>query len=219
MEVIKNAWEIKSDEHELLALAGHSTKESYIENRKQRAKELISLCGLEQKKRGFEIGSGDGMVVKILSHRCLSINCTDISHSFLEKAQNTCRGLKNISFHLIENNYLNFLESNTYDFGFSLNVFIHFNCYDIVNYLKDVKRILKPGGLFYFDACTIGEATLDLFYEHSNLYRDDPTAIRGLLNFNHPEIIKSLIKQVGFSLSAKSFLDERGWLKVLVIKP
>ena len=80
-------------------------------------------------------------------------------------------------------------------------MFIHFNAYDVFNYLRAVKRILKPGGIFYFDACTVGEQTMTVFREHVQMYAAHPETIRGLLNYNHPDTLRKIIQEVGLEMS------------------
>jgi ubiquinone/menaquinone biosynthesis C-methylase UbiE len=218
MEIIRNAWEVETDEQMLLALAGHDSREEYLQNRRERAADVIALCRIDLTQRGFEIGSGDGTVAKFLSKHCHSLDCVDISRSFLAAAQRNCTECKNISFHQIGSDYLAFLPSDVYDFGFALHVFIHFNAYDIFHYLRDVRRILRKGGSFLFDACDIGVQTLNIFREHAQLYRSDPATVRGLLNFNSAGALKTLIEEVGFSASNLTTLDESGWIKLLVTK-
>jgi SAM-dependent methyltransferase len=218
MEIIRNAWEVETDEQMLLALAGHVSHEEYLQNRRERAADVIDLCGVGPSHRGFEIGSGDGTVAKILSTRCRSLDCTDISCSFIAAAQRNCSECENISFHQIGSDYLAFLASDTYDFGFALHVFIHFNAYDIYHYLCDVRRILRHGGAFLCDTCDLGAQTLEVFREHAQLYRTDPATVRGLLNFNSAGALKKLVEEVGLSISDLSVLGESGWIRLLVTK-
>jgi hypothetical protein len=133
-------------------------------------------------------------------------------------AQNNCAACSNISFHQIGSDYLAFLPSDAYDFGFALHVFIHLNAYDIFHYLCDVQRILRKGGVFLFDACDIGAQTIDAFREHAQLYRADPSKLRGLLNFNSAGALKTLIDELGFSASNLAILGESGWIRLLVTK-
>ena len=44
MDVIKNAWEVESDEHALLALAGSNTLDEFERDRQERAREVIHWC-------------------------------------------------------------------------------------------------------------------------------------------------------------------------------
>lgn len=219
MDVIRNAWELSEGEDGLLKLAGHSTREEFEQDRQQHSKEIVQFCSIERDSKGFEIGSGDGTVARLLAPLCASLDCNDLSASFLELARSSCAQFPNLSFHQITDKYLDHLPANTYDFGFSLHVFIHFNAYDVFNYLIAVKRILKPGGIFYFDACALGEQTISLFLEHAQMYANAPETIRGLLNYNHPETIREIVREAGLELSVESQLNENGWMKVITRKP
>ena len=218
MNTIRNAWEFTTDEHELFALAGHVSRDEFERDRQQRAQEVVGWCSIQPVSRGFEIGSGEGTVARILAAQCQSLDCNDISQSFLAKARANCAQYPNVSFHRIESEYLDHLPANSFDFGFSLNVFIHFNAYDVFHYLQSVKRILKPGGVFYFDACSLGEQTMPLFREHAELYKRAPEGVRGLLNYNHPKTLQFLVREVGLRLSQRSQFSETGWMKVLTEK-
>jgi SAM-dependent methyltransferase len=212
-----NPWEVQSDEQALLALAGISSPEMYRQDRLRRAEELRRSCRIQPSHRGFEIGSGDGTVARLLAPSCAFIDCNDISASFLEKAAENCRGVPNLAFHRIAGWSLSSLSSGQYDFGYSLNVFIHFNPYDIYLYLKEVRRLLKPHGRFYFDACTIGPQTRDLFHEHARLLRENPEKLRGFLSFNHPELIQSIVEDTDLVVDeAASIAASDGWLGFLV---
>lgn len=215
MDIIRNAWEV-DDKDELLALHGHGSREEFIQDRQERAKEIVDWCSVTPNSRGFEIGSGDGTVALLLASQCLALDCTDISGSLLDRARATCAQLSNVSFYKTESDYINYLPAETYDFGFSLHVFIHFNAYDIFNYLVSVNRALKPGAMFYFDACTVGEQTLPVFREHAGMYSKAPETIRGLLNFNHPSMLARVISEAGLETCDKSTLSDDGWMKVLV---
>jgi SAM-dependent methyltransferase len=218
MDVVNNAWEIQNDEQALRALAGHDTPEEFARDRRYHAGEIARLCAITKNSRGFEIGSGEGTVARILADQCLFLDCNDISASFLERARANCAQHKNVAFHQIAGDYLDYLPADSYDFGFALHVFIHFNPYDIFNYLRSVKRLLKPGGRFFFDAYTLGEQTIASFREHAELYRRAPESIRGYLNFNHPRLVQAIVQEVGFDLSDSSELSESGWMRVLVVK-
>jgi len=218
MDVIRNAWELGENEDGLLKLAGHSTREQFEQDRRQHAEEIAGFCRITPEKRGFEIGSGDGTVARLLAPKCGSLDCNDISASFLKLAQINSAQFANLSFHRIEDKYLDHLPAETYNFGFSLHVFIHFNAYDILNYLVSVKRLLKPNGIFYFDACSLGEQTMPVFREHAQMYGSNPENIRGFLNYNHPDTIGKLVKEAGLQLSSESQLSDKGWMKVVTSK-
>ena len=76
---------------------------------------------------------------------------------------------------------------------------------------------MKPGGQFYFDACTIGDKNVALFREQARMYRDDPTRIRGLLNYCGPELINRLAREAGLHPDTLTLAHEF-WMRVMVTK-
>jgi SAM-dependent methyltransferase len=217
-EMNTTAWEFETDDQALLALAGITTDEAYRKDRLGRADDVRGICTIQPDDRGFEIGSGDGTVARLLAPDCAFLDCADVSVSFLARAREHCRDVPNVAFHQVASGSLESLASSRYDFGYSLNVFIHLNPYDILLYLREVRRLLKPGGRFYFDACTIGSDTRELFHEHATLYQREPRHLRGLLSFNHPRLIRAVVADVGLEVDeAKSRTnDQGGWLGFLV---
>jgi cyclopropane fatty-acyl-phospholipid synthase-like methyltransferase len=216
----EKVWEFRTEEEMQRALAGVTARDEYLKNREQMADLLAALFCLDSTQRGFEIGSGEGVVAKHLALRCRSLDCADISDSFLVKAQQTCEGNNNIRFHKIATDYLDFLESNVYEFGYSLNVFIHFNAYDIFHYLKSVRKLLKSGGAFFFTATTIGESTRDLFHYFADQYRmyPDPVLSRGYMTWIDMPLLQAIIKESGLVFVADRSSNEGGHLRIVVQK-
>ena len=99
------------------------------------------------------------------------LDCADISRTFLDLAKDGCAPYRNVVFHLIGGEFLDFLPAQSYDFGYSLNVFVHLNAYDIYFYLRSTQRLLRSGGRFVFNIANVGDANRDLFHEQANQYR------------------------------------------------
>lgn len=216
----RDVWEHNSEKNMQLALAGSTPREEYLLTRKQKAEYLVQLAGLDGTQRGFEVGSGEGIVARYLSPHCLSVDCTDISRTFLKKAEETCSGLGNVNFRLIGDDYLESLPQSYYDFGFSMNVFIHFNIYDIFHYLRTIQLVLKPGGLFYFSGATIGEKTVDLFryFAAEYLKNPDPVKCRGYMTWNDAPMIRTVIEELDFVFLDEYFVNDGGHLDFVVKK-
>jgi len=211
-----NAWEFSTLEQKVLALTGHTSEAEYKKDRSRRAEELERMLDLKPSHRLFEIGSGDGTVAKLLATKCSRIDCTDISESFLAEARKTCNECTNIRFYHIGTDYLSFLLPASYDSGYSLGTFIHMNPYEAFHYLCSIHEILKPGGNFYFDACTLGEQTVEIFREHAGIYKLKRDSLSGLLNYNGPEIWRALAVEANLKILHLSPPLITGWMKVLV---
>lgn len=216
-DVKENAWEFDGDKDARKALSGGQSWDEIAADRARRAAEMIETLALAPPMRIFEVGSGDGTVAALLAPRAGHVHCLDISESFLALARKRCAGMANVAFERISGTGLETLPEAVYDAGFALNVFIHFNPFDMRNYLGDAARALKPGGCFYFDACSFGSATAHILEAQAASYRRAPGQVRGLMSFVEPETIAALVARAGLELVW--LRNHGGWLKVLVRRP
>ena len=96
MDVIRNAWELEEGDDGFLKLSGRTTREEFERDRQQHAAEIVQFCSITRERRGFEIGSGDGTVARLVAPQCQSLDCNDLSASFLEIARAKCADLPNV---------------------------------------------------------------------------------------------------------------------------
>jgi hypothetical protein len=68
-----------------------------------------------------------------------------------------------VLYSVIGDDFLDSLPSDAFDFGYAANVFVRLDAYGIFHYLRGDARVLRPGGRFWFNACTVGVNTIDLF--------------------------------------------------------
>jgi|GEM_PF-2917272 2-polyprenyl-3-methyl-5-hydroxy-6-metoxy-1,4-benzoquinol methylase len=102
----------------------------------QSAIKLISNLNCQQV---IELGSGNGELAKLIKPQVNSLTCTDNSKIYIQKL--STKGLKAIQVDF--NQKLPF-KSNHYDLAISLEVIEHI--VDAEEFLKEINRILKPGG-------------------------------------------------------------------------
>lgn len=117
---------------------------------------LEKYLNIQQGDTLLDIGSGYGDIARELSEKYNSkMYCCDVNAYLLAQAKQNCHKNPNMSFNLVEDDVhpLSFLEDNTIDKAYAYAVFIHNETTAIVNYLKDIIRVLKPGGLFRFNYC------------------------------------------------------------------
>ncbi|MDQ3102667.1 MAG: class I SAM-dependent methyltransferase [Actinomycetota bacterium] len=217
----RKQWEYNSPVEMQLALAGNWSREDYLNHRVELANELATFLHLDGSQDGFEIGSGEGIVARTLAAKCRSLDCTDISQTFLEAAESTCRDCANVGFHQIGTDFLDFLPAEQYDFGLSSNVFVHLNAYDIYFYLCSVRKILRPQGTFVFNVVSIGESNREMFHSQARVYRShqDPIRTRGLMNWHGIDLIRQLVEEAGLSFDEGALrADSGGHFRVLAVK-
>lgn len=91
----------------------------------------------------LEIGCGGGK----FSKRLVSLICSDVSEKMLDRAKHRCQGLTNIQFEKLNGLDLHQFASESINFIFPFDVFVHTEIEDIYGYLQGIRRVLTPGGI------------------------------------------------------------------------
>ncbi|GKX31782.1 hypothetical protein SH1V18_42620 [Vallitalea longa] len=110
-----------------------------------KAKEVdrfLSYCNKNHNKL-LDLGAGAGTFAKYYTDKGLDVLCIDISKSMIE----LCRS-KNLNAEVMDFYNLD-IEDNQFDYVWSMNTLLHVPKKDIRIVLKEVKRILNDGGIFY----------------------------------------------------------------------
>jgi cyclopropane fatty-acyl-phospholipid synthase-like methyltransferase len=123
--------------------------------------DMINICqGMDPgQMRVLEIGCGAGRVTRALAGHFGEVYGVDISGEMVRQATLALADRPNA--HVLQNNGkdLSVVRELRFDFAFSSIVFQHIPSRDIVeNYVREVHRLLRPGGLFKFQVQ--GDATL-----------------------------------------------------------
>ena len=107
----------------------------------------------------LEIGCGAGRVTRALAEVFGQVYGVDISGEMVAQAKAALAATSNV--HVFQNNGadLTVLENTRIDFAFSSIVFQHIPSRDVIyNYVREVGRLLRNGGLFKFQVQ--GDATM-----------------------------------------------------------
>ncbi len=130
----------------------------------------------------LDIGSGLGDVAKNFSNIVKHAYCCDINQGLLNMAEINCQNRSNLSFHFVADPQfpLNFLKNTSITKAYAYGVFVHCQLDIIINYLKEIHRTLKQGGLFYFNYC-VETSKPKVFVKHNENEIKD---LINTLNFN-----------------------------------
>ena len=115
--------------------------------------DLSDICqGLDPKAMSvLEIGCGAGRITRALARFFGEVYAVDISGEMVKRAR---RALSDFpTAHILQNNGkdLSVIPKKPIDFAFSYIVFQHISNREIIeNYVREVNRLLRPGGLFKF---------------------------------------------------------------------
>lgn len=115
--------------------------------------DMTNICqGKDPKQmKVIEIGCGAGRLTQALSKIFGGVYAVDVSGVMVETARKSLAGRTNV--HLFENNGrdLSVIPPGEYDFAYSGWVFQHIPSREVIDtYVREVHRLLRPGGLFKF---------------------------------------------------------------------
>jgi SAM-dependent methyltransferase len=142
------------------------TDEAYFESGRQNVDDEIltdmgNVCQGKDPKRMtvLEIGCGSGRITRALSAVFGEVYAVDISGEMVRQAEEALKDRPNA--HVFRNSGadLQVLGNVEVDFAFSFIVFQHIPSREVIySYVREVHRLLKPGGLFKFQVQ--GDASL-----------------------------------------------------------
>jgi cyclopropane fatty-acyl-phospholipid synthase-like methyltransferase len=150
-----------------------------------------------------EIGSGYGFWATATAPLVRKVICLDISPDLMELCRLEVASRPNVDCHLIAPGDLSCLQSTGVNKVYSAGVFIHFNLYDIVVYLKQIFELLPPGGRLMFN---IANADCDTLFDFDQWqlavewYRQNKTRLFELMYFNSPTTVTKIAGRIGFEL-------------------
>jgi SAM-dependent methyltransferase len=124
--------------------------------------DMINICQGKSPAdmRVLEIGCGAGRVTRALASLFGEVHAVDISGEMVAQARAALANMPNV--HIYQNNGrdLGVLGDLQVDFAFSTIVFQHIPSREVIeSYVREVHRLLRPGGLFKFQVQ--GDASME----------------------------------------------------------
>ena len=111
---------------------------------------LINQMMLKYIKQGstvLEIGPGGGRWTPALLQISSRLLLADISSKVLDICKERFKEYPNVEYYLIEDGRLDRLPRDSIDSVWTYDVFVHINPHDTEQYIRDLRNILKPGGI------------------------------------------------------------------------
>lgn len=124
--------------------------------------DMINICQgkAPEAMRILEIGCGAGRVTRALSEVFGEVHGVDISGEMVQRATAALADRPNAHVYQNSGKDLSVLAQTNFDFAFSSIVFQHIPSREVIeNYVREVNRVLRPGGLFKFQVQ--GDATVE----------------------------------------------------------
>src|SRR5262249_52527643 len=129
----------------------------------------------------------------------------DLSNTYLSDCRRRVASLGNVECHQLGYADLSALYGRRISKVYSTLLFIHFNFYDFVLYLRELHKVLEPGGLLYFDYNDGDRFSLDsaedTFNHHIAIYADNRESwIFQCMHMGSSTLIRNIAPQIGFSV-------------------
>ena len=108
----------------------------------------------------FEVGSGKAQLLKFLAANGYKCVATEITP---ERGERHAEGLSNLKWHVTDGvNLTSFETPSSYNVVISTQVVEHLHPEDILDHLRNVREILRPGGCYIFDTPHVGAGPSDV---------------------------------------------------------
>ncbi|HVY93252.1 MAG TPA: class I SAM-dependent methyltransferase [Bryobacteraceae bacterium] len=132
--------------------------EEYFESGRENVRreiltDMTNICqGKDPKQmKVLEIGCGSGRITRALAELFGEVYAVDISGEMIRQAKESLADMPNAQVFQNNGSDLLVLGDIQVDFAFSYIVFQHIPSREVIrNYVRDVNRLLRPGGLFKF---------------------------------------------------------------------
>lgn len=140
------------------------------------ARQVHAALELEPDDRVFEIGCGVGRIGAQLAGHVALWHGIDIAENMAALARARVDAHPGATASAVDGPNLRPFATASMDKGYCVAVFIHMDKEDMVLYLREVARVLRPGGLFYFDHWNLSHPVgwQRFAYEVDQVGRSDP---------------------------------------------
>ena len=155
---MKKEWNARGKANYKYFISYSNSEEEFIHSGKESLEKLILpiMDSITHNRdpnelKVLEIGCGAGRVTFWMASVFGEVYGVDIAEDMIEKGKKYCKNLKNV--HLSTNNGMDLSDfgNDFFDFVFSFIVFQHIPDKNIIiNYIKEVERVLKHGSIFKF---------------------------------------------------------------------
>jgi SAM-dependent methyltransferase len=143
----------------------------------------------------LEIGPGGGKYSVLSAPLCQRLVIADVSTQMLERARRALAGQANVEVLKLGGVDLSGLPDESIDFAFSIDVFVHQDLEDVYGYVRELHRVLRPGGKLVLHFANLGSrAGWGRFHRIADYNRAMRRQV-GRINFVMPYTITTIISE------------------------
>ena len=218
----KNFWNDKSSTATgaFTAVDGSTNEETARLTGSYSAHQVTAALDLKPTDRVLELGCGVGRIGREIAPHVAHWEGADIASNMIEVARERLKDHPNVGFTELSRSSLQPLADASFDKAYCVAVFIHMDKEDFYLYLEEMARVVKPGGLIYFDvwnmASTVGwrryKMEIDQHRGSDHSLRKDVARNQ----FSSPEEVRIFLDRSGFDLTM--LLAESPWVQAIGVR-
>jgi ubiquinone/menaquinone biosynthesis C-methylase UbiE len=154
----------------------------------------------------LDLGAGIGRIARAVAPHCRRIVLVDVSAAMLRRARGALRGVPNAEFVKTGGRSLSAINTMSIDLVYSFLVLQHIEREDVICYVDEVRRVLKPGGVFRFQVPNLADAAqLNTYVSYAT---GTPVRSIGHMRYYTAEEISVLLPRLGFKVEG---IDSDEW--------
>jgi SAM-dependent methyltransferase len=155
----RSVWDRRSaDDLAALEAVDNSGSEVVAQATGRRAADMVAAAvDLKPTDTILELGCGAARIGREMITRCGQWIGVDISPNMIRVAGNRLAEYQNVRLEVLERTSLNMIDSDSVDKAYSVAVLCHMDKEDLFLYLREMARILKPGGLAYVETWNLAD--------------------------------------------------------------
>lgn len=203
-----------------IAVDGSTDEETLLSNGQWTSDQMQIALNINKDDTVLEMGCGVARIGKLLAPHCKKWIGVDISENMLNVAKERLDDLDNVEFHDLKRNDLACIPDNSVDKAYSVAVFCHLDKEDLFNYLREMYRILKPGGTIYVETWNLAHdiGWKRWQYEADNWFIADHSERKDVTRnqFCSPDEFNLYVKKSGFDILG-SYSDSV-WNQIVAVK-
>jgi SAM-dependent methyltransferase len=123
------------------------------------ARQLLAALEIDANDTVLELGCGAGRIGRQVAPHCKQWIGVDISPNMIRVASQRLAEHDNIRLELLERTSLSMIEDASVDKVYTVAVLCHMDKEDLFLYLREIARILKPGGRAYLETWNLADPT------------------------------------------------------------
>ena len=153
-EKMRTEWNVRAQKGFMQYTGGTRTDkaEDYAKSAERDAGVILGYLGgaATGSWKALDVGCGVGRIIQVLAPRFAEVHGVDVSDEMIRIGSDRLKELPNVRLHRIEGTHLKPFADGTFQVMWSYSVFYHMPRTLYYGYLKELARVMAPGGLLVY---------------------------------------------------------------------